>query len=468
MIQIAYDPELGKMISATPKILPAVYEDALTYIEQLKVLNNKLNECIKTFNDYGNVLLVESKEYTDQRINELNIDINNQLDSFQMELDNALKDLDEQLKAELEKFREDAQNEFEWFKQRADELFELFVDETIKLNSRINELQISINVLFEMMSRTKLEIRRDVEGSLTELKAWVEQQIAYKHGSEIIVKNPITLRLTSLNKALQDILDVMGMIGSLTVDEYNSLHLTAYQYNEYKITAYVYLYRVRWMFLYQLYFPDLDERFNNVYDYIYKEVDRLDKNHYMISPFDGKLTPIHIVIDRLAELHMDGITADQYNILAITVDEYAGKMITAYNYAWNGYYILNTGATPKPVLEEQIRELQVQLADAIQRIQDLENETGGESATIVNIKNDIAQNTKDININTGEIAAVKENLNNLESVTIPEEIQGLQDTFNTTTSGLQTQITEISSGLQSIHINWKTTSTYNNIRRKKK
>lgn len=459
---------MGRIIAATPKILPAVYDDALTYVEQLRVLNCKLNEVIDEFNSYGDELLINSKKYTDEQIKILNDKMTVTLQEFKEQIDNGLADLDATLTDKLDEFDERAEAEFAWFRQRADELFEMFVEETTKLNENINRLQIAVNTLFDALSRTKLEMRKEIQAEIEKIVKWLEQALAAKTGDQIIVKNPVTMILTSLNVALESLANVSKLMFSLTVDEYNSLQLTVDEYAAYQITASDYIYKGRWIFFHELYFPDLDMRFDEVYGYINKEVEALVKNHYMVSPFDGVVTPIANVVYDLATLHMNPITADQYNELLLTVDVYNEKQITAHDYLWNGYFILYTGAVPKPTLQEQIQELQNALAESVQRIQNLENGST-ESPSISEMKREIAQQRADFNrqietqkstddaqdngitINARAIQKNADDIKNVLTVTIPDEIEGLQ-----------TQISEINSGLESINIRWKVMSSFTN------
>ena len=454
---------MGRMIAATPRILPAVYEDAMTYVEQLRILNDKLNEVIDVFNSYGDELLTESKEYTDQQFLILQEDMNNTLSQFRQELDNALADLDATLTAELTQFRERAEAEFKWFHQRADELFDMFVEETTKLNENINRLQIAVNTLFDALGRTKLEMRDEMQAELSKIVAWMQNAMAAKTGEQIIVQNPVTRKLSTLNFALDSITRIINAMFALTVDEYRSLQLTVDDYKSLRITANDYRYKARWIFFHKIYFPDLDDRFGNVYDYVNHEVEALDKNHYMVSPFNGVLTPVKRVVYELAQLHMDGITADQYREALLTVDTYKEKEITAHDYAWNGFYLIYTDAVPKETLQEQVAELQSALAEAIKRIQNLEN-GATESPSISTMKRDIQINRNNIadvrsfaEQTENEVKTVERNMQQMAgnlAQHFQNEIDGLNDTLSTVDAGLQTQITSVKNGLDSIHIHY--------------
>lgn len=59
------------------------------------------------------------------------------------------------------------------------------------------------------------------------------------------------------------------------------------------------------------------------------------KNWYMVSPFDGEYVPIESVVQKLADLHKLGITAQAYDAKDLHAVEYDAEDISAYSYDWN-------------------------------------------------------------------------------------------------------------------------------------
>lgn len=459
---------MGRMLAATPKIIPAVYEDAMSYYEQLRILNDKLNEVIAVFNSYGDDLLTQSMQYTDEQVSELRADVTSQLDAIQTSLQTQFVQLEAQIRADLEA-------QIEKFNEIANQVLADFQEKANQLNDEINQLRISVNVLFEIQGRTKLEMRQEMRREIDKLKNYVDQLMAAKLGEQIIVWNPYRKGITNLNQALSDLFQITYSMFSLTADEYRSLEITADEYKTFQLSANDYLYKARWFFLKRLYFPDIDAKFKDVYGYIDSEVAALDKNHYMISPFDGQLTPIRKIVYQLARLHMHGITTDQYRDALLTADQYKAKNITAHDYAWNGYYLIYTDATPLPTLEEQIAETQNQIAALSARVSVLEN-GATPSDQIKAMQDAIVKNTNDliaykedqgkrddtqesaISANASRVEAAHIRIDNLRDTYIPDEINGLNDTLTTVDQGLQKQITAMDNGLQSIHINYTATT----------
>lgn len=318
----------GRMIAATPKILPAVYNDALSYYEQLHILNGKLNEVISIFESYGSTMLVSANEYTDSQIAALNTSIQQQLANYQSTINYQIQQLQQQIEEELD-------NALEEFKTQANALIAKLNDEVNKFNLQFNELQVAINTLFDALGRTKVELRQEIQNEIESLKVYLDQQVASKIGTEIIVNNPYTKTLTNLNMALSDLYNITATQGSLTVDQYRELSLTADIYKLMYITANDYKYRAIWIFFKPLFLQDIDIEIMKLKAYINNQIAVLEKKQYMQSPFTGTQELIPNVIYKLAQLHFKTLTANEYKIMALTATDYADHKITAYEYIWD-------------------------------------------------------------------------------------------------------------------------------------
>lgn len=58
-------------------------------------------------------------------------------------------------------------------------------------------------------------------------------------------------------------------------------------------------------------------------------------------------------------------------------------------------------------------------------------------------------------IRTKKIETHESDIAHMNDTVIPDAINGLHNTMSTAIGGVQTQVTEINSGLASININWK-------------
>lgn len=321
-------PVSGRMIAATPKILPAVYDNAMTYIEQLHILNDKINEIIGIFNEWGGSMLNSANQYTDAQIALLQTTITNDFNNYKNEINADFQSLKQEIESELE-------NALDSFEVQANELIDKLNSEVNKFNTQFNQLQISINALFDMLGRNNAALRQEFQESFQGMQAYINQQVASKLGSEIVVNNPYTQGLSNLDKALQDLYNIVGTQSALTVDQYRELGLTADIYKQMQITANDYKYRAIWIFFKPLFLQDISIEIMKLKTYVDTQIAQLQQQQYMQSPFTGTKDLIPNVIYHLAQLHFKTVTANQYKALDLTADVYEGKLITAYEYIWN-------------------------------------------------------------------------------------------------------------------------------------
>lgn len=165
-----------------------------------------------------------------------------------------------------------------------------------------------------------------------------------------------------------------------------------------------------------------------------------------------------LVINKLANLHKDSITADQYKSGLFTVDKYKEMGITAHDYAWNGYYLLFTGAVPKETLEEKIREMQKTMANMQQEIDQLKNDSV-ESTVIADMKADITQQKKTAEAQQNMLISVSARVQQqskaiMEINTDLDDIDSNITTLDNKTADNAAKISGVTQGLESIHINY--------------
>lgn len=118
---------------------------------------------------------------------------------------------------------------------------------------------------------------------------------------------PVDGRLEPISVALKHIYDFYNQ--GITAAEYDNLFLTAEEYDNMRITA-------------------------AKYDGFAYEIFKERRVCTMISPFTGQIDYIRNVVNRLADFHKHGITAQEYDNLEHTAEEYEALNITAYEYDW--------------------------------------------------------------------------------------------------------------------------------------
>ena len=96
-------PDIEPIYFKTTPILPTEYNDALSYMETLYRINDKLTETIKVVNAFGETVLNAAKQYTDSAIAEKYGEFQKQynelvtqVEQFQTAVDNTLKGFQDQ------------------------------------------------------------------------------------------------------------------------------------------------------------------------------------------------------------------------------------------------------------------------------------------------------------------------------------------------------------------------------------
>ena len=272
------------------------------------------------------------------------------MEEHKTEYQEAMRRL-EAVENEIATFEARVQAEFD---RLAEEQAQAFAEQTAKLDLAIQQMKDEVNEEIVKLRRDVADAIADFQTQFNQLKASVEAEITQLRiliNQEIVrlnetlevnnayirqyvedridqfindfptmidlvpVYNPVRGTTTSLQQAINDLYDVARVYG-LTAEQYDSLGLTAEAYDNYELTAMEY----------------------DQYGYI--KLGYPDENWYMISPFTGQYTKVKNVVMDLAHFHMDGLTAEEYDLLELEAEEYDDKLITAFDYDWFGKDIL--------------------------------------------------------------------------------------------------------------------------------
>ena len=223
-------------------------------------------------------------------------------------LDLAIQQMKDEVNAEIVKLREDVAEAIAQFETEFNQL-------KAEVQAQITQLKIMIN-------QELVRLRHALEANTEYIKQYVEDRIQQFIDefptmiNLVPVYNPVRGDMTSLQQAINDLYDVARVYG-LTAEQYDSLNLTAEAYDNYELTAMEY----------------------DQYGYI--KLGYPDENWYMISPFTGQFTKVKNVVMDLAHFHMEGLTAEEYDLKELTAEEYDLKEITAFDYDWFGEDILS-------------------------------------------------------------------------------------------------------------------------------
>lgn len=124
---------------------------------------------------------------------------------------------------------------------------------------------------------------------------------------------PVDGQLEPISVALKHIYDFYNR--GITAYDYDNLFLTAQEYDNMRITA-------------------------AKYDGFAHEIFKERRVCTMISPFTGQIDYIKNVVNRLADFHKRGITAQVYDSQNHTAETYDALNITAYEYDWDNPLIV--------------------------------------------------------------------------------------------------------------------------------
>lgn len=250
------------------------YEAAITEL-------NRLSKEIDTFeaqiNEKFDILARDQQKQLDDAIAGINLEVDTKI----RQLTSAVQSAIDAMNAQVEQLKLDVNNEIASFKAQ--------------------------------VNREIIEIRNEVIANNDYIFAWVENRLQQFIDSlpeilTVYVYNPYRGEVTDIQTAIYDIYSFSAAYG-LTAKEYDDLGLTAKEYDDLGLTA----------LQYDMY----------GYKYLFK-----DPDVYMYSPFTGEYVPVKDVVYKLAQFHMDGLTAEGYDDKNLTADDYDNLNLSAFDYDW--------------------------------------------------------------------------------------------------------------------------------------
>lgn len=289
-----YDSDLGWLITEY-KRLSAEVANLMAWMQTHKT---EYNEAMRRLAAVENEIdTFEARINT--KFDRLKADIEADFEAQKQEMEQALADTQAQIEQEMRLLEEEVDKAIASFESRF--------------------LSLKADILNEM-EQLKAEVRREINNFYNVMQAnntyminWVENRIEEFINSlpEILtvqVYNPYRGEVTDIQIAINDLYEVASIWG-LTAQQYDSLDLTAEEYDNLDLTA---------------------REYDTLgYKLLYK-----DPNYWMISPFTGELTLVKDVVSKLAQFHMDGLTATEYDAKDLDADAYDALDLTAFNYDW--------------------------------------------------------------------------------------------------------------------------------------
>lgn len=233
-----------------------------------------------------------------------------------------------------------------------------FTMERERTNALLNEFE---RIVYDGLKQ-KVDIS-EYEKAISEL----EDAIKNIDVNTSVVFNPVNLKDTSVNEALQDVYDSIIKPWALTAGEYDALQITAEKYDKLQLTAQQYDTLGKWYLnIKPALLKHVHRDIKRLREYVDAQVSDIIKKHnadivqvckrideieikvstiekevrdstHMNSPFTGKTENIRDVILQLTSevQKVNGATAGAYDSLNITAGEYEAKQVTAHEYDWD-------------------------------------------------------------------------------------------------------------------------------------
>lgn len=233
--------------------------------------------------------------------------VSSQMATFQTKIQNQFSALQADLERQIAADKTEMQNEIRF----------AITSMQNQITQLIAQTQNQLNQLQQEIDRAILSLQGQLAGYVESTQDWVNARLQqflddFPTIYDLPVLNPVTGTTTSINLALADLYDRIRKEWALTAFEYDSLGLSAAEYDGYQLTAEEFdLYgKIK------LGYPDL--RFS------------------MLDPFTGTWELISTVVQKLADLHRNALTALGYDNKLLDADSYDALALNAYNYDFNG------------------------------------------------------------------------------------------------------------------------------------
>lgn len=283
-------------------VLPLVYDEALSYGQQIAHLLHRVNELQQDIITVGNIL--QNGNWT-QRIDELAEQLNN------------LVDQQDQTVTQLN--------------QLMDNLRSLQA-QTNDLSTKLSSLELTVISYINEMTLNNQKIITDLVNSVRQM---VLEQICTRNGENMLVRDPTTGYIISLNATLRNLLEVMASFGGLTMAEYAALNLTMTEYRDLQLTMFRYAYAFR-LLLIQKSFVENENKFHELEQKIENQNKIIEYNTTGYNPLTNGQSTAFQIASQLALQDSLAPTMEQYASYNFTMDTYKSLSLTMsdYRYLW--------------------------------------------------------------------------------------------------------------------------------------
>lgn len=322
--------KIAKVRLMCHKVLPAVYDESLSYLEQLAKLTFKVNETISSVN-----ALNDNVDVLNDSVTELNARVEaveNEIDGFEAEITRQFNQLSENINAEVDAKLNEVDSRFDTLEQSVDSKISAVENRQIIFENTIREELSSLErELRHTLSEEILEIHRMYETFEDDMKWYVYEEIQKALKSipdltNIYVLDPTTGKLSKVQIAINNIF-TFSAYNALTIDEYNAIGKTINEWNSIMVkslprgmTIYEWLHDAKRILLTQI-APSLAEAFAYPHSIVRNYLDGTKVWHDR-----------NVDINQQLIAASGGYSCDELETMAFTINEVVDFNISCYQF----------------------------------------------------------------------------------------------------------------------------------------
>lgn len=318
------------ILARTRLVLPTVYDECLSYYEQLRRLVDCIKALAEDLEDVNTDILDEARKYTDSKISK----VENDLTDFKTFVDSQNKAFYDSVNKKLLENEKLLDSEIKEMQKEIKGFIDFVNLEVANLNTSISDLYMQIVSIKADESRRFEEIEK-------RLLKIIKDSMSTKNGNYIFVRNPITGKVEKLNGVLQQFYNYYIVVGGITSKQYDDMKITALEFDNEQITASLFDTKAYFLFFDRIKLNPIYQRITAVKKGLENKLVVVENKSYMMSPFTGIKTLVSDVVQKLSNLHKNFLSASEYDATNLTASEYDTKKLTAYNYDWDAKNLID-------------------------------------------------------------------------------------------------------------------------------
>lgn len=318
------------ILPRTRLVLPTVYDECLSYYEQLRKLVKCVQALAEDLEDTDSDILEKANEYTDSQITKVNSDFS----TFKEFIESENKMFYDSINQKLAENKKLVDSEITEMQNEIKSFIDLVNLEKTELNNSISDLYLKIS---EIQTNEKQRFD-EIEKRLLKI---IENSLATKSGNYIFVINPITGKVEKLNNVLEQFYNFFIVLGGITARQYDDMKITAIKFDNEKITASQFDVKAYFLFFDRIKLSPVYRKITAVKNNLENKLLVVENKSYMLSPFSGLKTLVSDVVQKLSNLHKNFLSANEYDDKNLTARNYDDLALSAYNYDWNAKNLIN-------------------------------------------------------------------------------------------------------------------------------